>query len=87
MSQGIVAAGGLAAKGCYVAAASFGAGWAGSAAHFNDAAARTFFNDTSFYHFTGHAMWAIAWAGSFGWLVPVMLTTRQLWQTRRSARV
>ena len=86
VSQGGVAAGWLAAKGCYVAGGSFGNGWSGTAPHYNDAAARAYFADTSFYHFTDYAMWAFAWAGSLGWLMPVALTARQLWQTRRDAR-
>lgn len=82
--QGVVAAGGYAAKGIFVAAGTFASGWVGTADHVNDAAAKAFISGQGFYQFSGFAVQAFACAAGIGWLMPVALTGWQLWQTRRS---
>ncbi|HET7536283.1 MAG TPA: hypothetical protein VFJ90_07510, partial [Candidatus Didemnitutus sp.] len=80
-----VAAAGWQAKGVFVLAHTFGSGWAGLAEHFNDAAARAFFSESAFGHFSAFVLQGFVLAAWMGWLMPVVLTGWQLWRTRRGA--
>lgn len=84
-SHGVAVAGGCAAKGVFAWAPQYVVGAAAythHAVHAGDAAAVAFFQEHAFYHFTAITAKGLFWAAMFGWVMPLVLTARQLWKTK-----
>jgi len=84
-SHGVAVAGGHAAKGVLAWAPHYVDGaqsFMNHAVHAGDASAKAYFQEHAFFRFTAITAKGLFWAAMFGWVMPLVLTSWQLWRTR-----
>ncbi|MBS0661830.1 MAG: RNA polymerase sigma factor [Verrucomicrobia bacterium] len=89
-SHGVAVAGGEAAKGVLAWAPHYVDGarsFMSHAVHAGDAIAKAYFQEHAFYRFTAITAKGLFWAAMFGWVMPSVLISWQLWRTRNQTMV